>query len=159
MIFFQNYVNIFDPLSRPVVITIFTHVRSSVHNIQNLVKSNKFQMKIVIVTGETLSLAEGIIDNNTCFVIISFQVAVEWLTSLTFDAILIFAEMVINLWLGLLLKDQGDLGKFQAIIVFFFVPSIVNAIMWVKLSRYYTNIGFFFIMAVVFFGFPSPLFV
>ena len=51
-----------DPQSRPVIITIFTCVCSSVlpHFSKNLVKQNKFQARIVISTGRTMGMAEGI---------------------------------------------------------------------------------------------------
>ena len=54
-----------DPQSRPVVITIFTHVvRPYVPTFQNLTKQNNFQVRIVIATGWTVGLAEWIIDDT-----------------------------------------------------------------------------------------------
>ena len=59
-----------DPQSRPVVIIVFAHVppyfRTSVSPFQNLAKLNKFQAKTMFSTGETVGLAEWIID--TCLV-------------------------------------------------------------------------------------------
>ncbi len=54
---------------------------------------------------------------------------------------------------------QDRRPQYQAILCLFFVPSFANALAWVKLSRHYPKVGFFFMMAVTFFGFPSPLFV
>ena len=55
-----------DPQSRPVAITIFSHaVRPSVWPyVQNIVKQNKHRVKIMTVTGGTVSLAERIIDDT-----------------------------------------------------------------------------------------------
>ena len=51
------------------------------------------------------------------------------------------------------------MGAYQCIVVLFFIPSVLNSVVWVKLAESYNKIGFFFMLAVVFFGFPSPLFV
>ena len=63
---------IFDPLGRPqswpVLIIVFAQVvRPSVPTFQNLAKQNKIQAKTMFTTGETVGLAEWIID-NTCLV-------------------------------------------------------------------------------------------
>ncbi len=49
--------------------------------------------------------------------------------------------------------------QYRMILVLFFVPSVVNSLVWVKLSRSYPKIGFLFMLGVAFFGFPSPIFV
>ena len=55
-----------DPQLRKVVIIVFTCVvRTSVTTFQNLAKQNKFQAKTMFTTGETVGLAEWIID-DTC---------------------------------------------------------------------------------------------
>ena len=55
--------------SRPVVNTIFTRgVRPSVPTFQNnLAMQNNFQLRIVMATGGTVGLAEGIIDDTCVF--------------------------------------------------------------------------------------------
>ena len=62
-----------DPQSQPVVITIFIQgVRPSFRlpfpTFQNLAKLNKLQVAIVIATGETVGLAEGIIYDLFLFI-------------------------------------------------------------------------------------------
>ena len=58
------------PQSRPVVIIVFVHVvRSSVR--PHFSKQNNFQAKAMFSTGETVGLAEWIID-DTCLVSICF---------------------------------------------------------------------------------------
>ena len=53
-----------DPQSRPVVIIVFAHlVRSSVR--PHFSKQNKFQAKAMFATGETVDLAEWIIDDTS----------------------------------------------------------------------------------------------
>ena len=54
-----------DPQTRPVVIIIFEqiYVRTSVPTFQIIAKQNKRHVKIVVTTGETVGLAEGIIDD------------------------------------------------------------------------------------------------
>ena len=55
-----------NPQSRPIGIIVFEHVvRPSVSTIQNLAKLNK--VKTIFATGETVGLAEWIID-DTCLV-------------------------------------------------------------------------------------------
>ena len=57
------YIVLSDPRGRP---TLFSHVVSvhpSVHTFQNLVKTKQIQVKILIATGGTVGLAEGIIDD------------------------------------------------------------------------------------------------
>ena len=62
-----------NPQSRPVVIIVFTHVvRSYVHQYvcPQFSKQNKFQVKTMFTTGETVGLAEWIIDvwcHLSCF--------------------------------------------------------------------------------------------
>ena len=60
-----------DPQSRLVVITVFTHVvrpiRPSVPTFQNLVKQNKCQVRAIFTIGETVCLAEWIIDAPVLF--------------------------------------------------------------------------------------------
>lgn len=68
-------------------------------------------------------------------------------------------ELVVNVWLALLLKDQGQKGQYQAIIILFFVPSVINALVWMKLAKRYKGIGYIFMLALVFFGCPSPILV
>ena len=59
-----------DPQSRSIVIIVFAHVvRPSVR--PHFSKQNKFQAKAMIANGETVGLAEWIID-DTCLVFISF---------------------------------------------------------------------------------------
>ena len=54
-----------DPQSRPVVIIVFAHVvRPSVPTFPNLAKQNKFLAKTMFTTGETVGLAEWIIDDS-----------------------------------------------------------------------------------------------
>ena len=53
-----------DPQSRPVWIIVFAHVRPSVRPFQNLAKQNIFQAKTMFTTGETVGLADWIIDDN-----------------------------------------------------------------------------------------------
>ena len=54
-----------NPQSRPVVITIFARVVCpSVPTFKNLAKQNKFQVRIVIATGETVGLASWIINGT-----------------------------------------------------------------------------------------------
>ena len=64
-------IHLADPQSLPVVIIVFAHViRPSVclsPFIQNLAEQNKFQAKTMFATGETVGLAEWIID-DTCLV-------------------------------------------------------------------------------------------
>ena len=59
------------PQTRPVVFIIFTQtsVRTSVPTFQNIANYNKRRLKIMITTGGTVGLAEGIID-DTCLVVI-----------------------------------------------------------------------------------------
>ena len=55
--------------------SLFSHimsVRTSVHNFQNLPKQNKFHLKTRFTTGETVGLAEWIID-YICLVSITFS--------------------------------------------------------------------------------------
>ena len=61
-----------DPQSRPVGIIVFAHViRPSVrHHFSK--SSNKSQAKTMFASGETVGLAEWIID-DTCLVFIAFQ--------------------------------------------------------------------------------------
>ena len=47
-----------DPQSRPVVIIVFAHV------CPHFSKQNKFQAKTMFATGETVGLAEWIIDDT-----------------------------------------------------------------------------------------------
>lgn len=75
------------------------------------------------------------------------------------DCFLLFAEFLFNLWLALLLKAQGQYGPYVAIIILFFVPSLVNGLIWVSIKKSYSQIGFGFMLTVVCAGFPSPLFV
>ena len=60
------------PPSRPVMIIVFAHVRSFVRPsvLPHFSKPNKFQAKTMFTTGETVGLAEWIID-DTCLVWIS----------------------------------------------------------------------------------------
>ena len=90
----------------------------------------------------------------------SFQITIEWLFSLLWDLVLIFAEVIIHLWLALVLKDRLLLSQYRAIVILFFVPSLLNAFIWVcGLNKSYPRIGFNFMLALIFFGFPSPVFV
>ena len=58
-----------DPQSWQVVIIVFAHIaHPSVPSFQNLAKQNKFQVKTMFTTGETVGLAEWIID-DTCLVL------------------------------------------------------------------------------------------
>ena len=59
-------IHLADPHSRPIVIIIFAHV--SVHtSVKNIAKQKKQRVKIMIVSGGTVGLAEGIID-DTCVI-------------------------------------------------------------------------------------------
>lgn len=89
----------------------------------------------------------------------SCRLSVEWTISLFMDCFLLFAEFLFNLWLALLLKAQGQYGPYVAIIILFFVPSLVNGLIWVSIKKSYSQIGFGFMLTVVCAGFPSPLFV
>ena len=88
-----------------------------------------------------------------------FQLVSEWLVSLFFDLILLFAEVGVNLWLALMLKDRSYQGFHDGIVTLLFVPSFVNALLWLKLKSRYRQIGSGFMFVVVFLGFPSPAFV
>ena len=80
--------------------------------------------------------------------------------SLLLDVGLMVAELIINFWLALLLRDQGLLGHYTAAILLFFVPSVLNALIWFRLSKSYRgSISILFMLAVVFVGFPSPILV
>ena len=58
------------PQSRPVVIIVFAYVvRSSVPTSQNLAKHNKIQAKTMFTSGETVGLADWIIDDD-CLVLL-----------------------------------------------------------------------------------------
>ena len=59
-----------DPQPRPVVITVFTH---GITNFQNLAKQNNFQLRLVIITDGTVSLAEGIIDDTHVLFLLSLK--------------------------------------------------------------------------------------
>ena len=59
-------IHVADPQSRPVVIIVFTHVVRPHFSIQN-----KFQAKTIFATGETVGLAEWIID-DPCLVFFAF---------------------------------------------------------------------------------------
>ncbi len=86
--------------------------------------------------------------------------AIEGIISLVFDVGLMVAELIINFWLALLLRDQGRSGHYTAALLLIFVPSIFNAVLWVRLSKSYKKrIGFLFMLAIVFIGFPSPILV
>ena len=63
-----------DPQSRPVVITIFTHVVrlsvcQSVPTFQNLAKQNNFQVRIVIATGHTVVWPRGSLTTPVLFLL------------------------------------------------------------------------------------------
>ena len=79
--------NFFDPLGRPTVI-VYAHVvrplvRTFIQTFQNLAKQNKFQAKTMFTTGETVGIAEWIMD-DTCLVSAYFFIsdAVKWQTCL-----------------------------------------------------------------------------
>ena len=74
--FFVIFIRSADPQSRLVVIIIFAHVvrpfvRPSVRPSPLFKSSTTKQQKIMVATGETVGLAEWIID-DTCLVILSF---------------------------------------------------------------------------------------
>ena len=85
------------PQSRLVVIIVFTHViRPSVPTFQNLARQNKFQVKTMFTTGETVDLAEWIND-DTCLVLFLFSLWVNWRISWRIRAITA-TEKVITWW-------------------------------------------------------------
>ena len=70
-----------DLQSRLVVIIVFTHVvrtsvRTCVSTFQNVTKQNKFQVKTILATGESVGLAKWIID-NTCHIFILYCQCLE----------------------------------------------------------------------------------
>ena len=61
-----------NPQSRPVVISVFTHVirpsvSTSVPTFKNLAKQNKFQLKTMFTTGDIVDLAKWIIDDTLSY--------------------------------------------------------------------------------------------
>eukprot|EP00095_Tigriopus_kingsejongensis_P005092 maker-scaffold159_size295958-snap-gene-1.38 protein:Tk05092 transcript:maker-scaffold159_size295958-snap-gene-1.38-mRNA-1 annotation:"conserved hypothetical protein" len=87
------------------------------------------------------------------------RLGVEWAISIFMDCVLLFTELLFNLWLALLMRGQGHFGPHVAIIILFFVPSAINALVWLNIKKSYPQIGVPFMLAVVTCGFPSPLFV
>ena len=61
-----------NPQSRPVLIIVSAHVVRPYVSFQNLAKQNKFHGKTMFTTGETVDLAEWIIDDSC---LISFVIA------------------------------------------------------------------------------------
>ena len=85
-----------DPHIRPVVITVSAHV--SVHAFQNIAKQNKLQVNIMIATGVTVCLAEGIID-DTClvYVILVLEGCFTYLPQVKYVVIIFTQESIVNL--------------------------------------------------------------
>ena len=76
--------------------------------------------------------------------------------SLLLDVGLMAAELIMNFWLALMLRDQGLSGHYTAAILLIFAPSVFNALIWFRLSKSYRgSISILFMLAVVFIGFPS----
>ena len=88
-----------------------------------------------------------------------YKVAGEFIISFILDTLLMFAELILNVWLALELKEQGLMGPYRGIICLIFVPSFVNAVVWFKLAAEYRRIGFYFMLSILFIGIPSPMFV
>ena len=64
-----------DPQSRSVVIIVFVGaVRPSVPTFQNLAEQNKIQLKTMLTTGDTVGVAEWIIDDT--WLVLSFFVTI-----------------------------------------------------------------------------------
>jgi len=88
------------------------------------------------------------------------QMMIDAGISLLLDVGLMVAELVINFWLAMLLRDQERSGHYTAAILLIFAPSIFNALIWFRLSKSYRgSVSILFMLAVVFIGFPSPLLV
>ena len=87
----------FDPQTRPVVMIIFAQipsVRPYVPTFQNIAKQNKRRVKIMINTGGTVGLAEGIIVLSKLFwwmvgIFPSFQLFLASVTQKTWNRMII----------------------------------------------------------------------
>jgi len=88
------------------------------------------------------------------------QMIIDGGISLLLDVGLMAAELIMNFWLALMLRDQGLSGHYTAAILLIFAPSVFNALIWFRLSKSYRgSISILFMLAVVFIGFPSPILV
>ena len=76
--FIRKLIHEANPQSRPVGIIIFTHiVRSYVRSSSPLLKQNKCQAKAIFDTGETVGLAEWIIDDTCVLLLMGFSCYIE----------------------------------------------------------------------------------
>ena len=97
---------------------------------------------------------------NNMFSSFSTQMMIDGGISLLLDVGLMAAELIMNFWLALMLRDQGLSGHYTAAILLIFAPSVFNALIWFRLSKSYRgSISILFMLAVVFIGFPSPILV
>ena len=97
---------------------------------------------------------------NNFFSSFSTQMIIDGGISLLLDVGLMAAELIMNFWLALMLRDQALSGHYTAAILLIFAPSVFNALIWFRLSKSYRgSISILFMLAVVFIGFPSPILV
>ena len=84
---------------------------------------------------------------------------VEWIISLFMDVLLLVGEVGLNLWLGLVLRDQSLTNYYHGILALIFVPLVLNAAVWLNLRQSYRKISNLVMLVALIIGFPSPVLV
>ena len=97
------------------------------------------------------------------------SLVIEAVISLVLDVGVLASELAINVWLACsLLYSHGisfystvtTLEHYYLTICLVMTPSVINVLIWSRLSRYYENsIGFLPMFTAVFIGLPSSILV
>lgn len=83
----------------------------------------------------------------------------EWLACLLLDCAILVLEVGFNLWMASKLHDVNHVAPYNAVPVLLIVPSLVNAVLWLRLKESFSSFGKVFVLLVVVLGFPSPFFL